>query len=1780
MLRPLIKKLIYVSFTVSLIVGTQAGRAQDTEIYFSGGDTANASANVIRPNVLFILDTSGSMASTLSGDPDGRDRIVVLREAMAEILANLQNVNVGLMRFTYNDGGPVLFPITYLEETLDNVVGAEINDDATAEFEYSRVASEDADEDILATSADYGTVTTNNTSGFTISKTAAVAAGFTPGPDVDLDLRITSNNADAEEDTDDPTNNMSGSSFGTGSSVLKVDPDNFVGLRYVLSPGDIPVCTEIADANLRLRTADDDSGSQEIAVYGQDSDSTAVFTEVHQGLTSRPDTSARVIWDPPAFDDDEWYDLDDGHYETGTRLEDVIEEIVMRGCSAVGANDGTWDGQSIVLFMEQHAGSNDRDFWSRNGSRWRAPRLYITYGTAGTPVAAQAATEKLIAVRFEDIDIPQGADVTRANLQFLPSTDATGTNTWRIYAEDVDTSPAFSDTDFHLSGRYAANLTTNYAEWTVPNWTENSSVETTDTNSSNTLADVLTEVTSRTNWCGGNDITFFIEAQNDDALRYADSLELQSDAFILEYGYESDVTDGCYQADTSKQLELSQDDAQQDGTNALADVNESTLPLASQTIGLRFSDVQVPPDATIISADITFTSASATTGSTDVTITGELPSDGDADQFQYALDNITDRLTDTTPTTSVTWSLPASLAADETFATPAAFKNIIQAMVNDNDWGVGQAMAFIFQPVTDGTHAVFARDGDATKAADLNITYESEGITVTKTARERMIELVEQLPASDHTPLLDILYEAAHYWRGESIVFGKNRWGDNDSALSHPGSYCSDNGDGTYDCNGATIDADTNEFGVDYESGCDPDNESQWESNDCDNTYIKGSPSYITPFSTASTCQKNYQILLTDGSMYDTDGEVATEIASEYSLGTCLANNSTFKSVDDDSLTYDNSGDHVQLCAVDLVKFMNETDQIDDTVLNNDQTVQTSTVAFDLSGSGAQYMKDIANLGGGTFYEANSATDLINIFASFLSDVRNVPTSFVAPSLATNAFNRLLSRDEVYFGLFTPELDEAWVGNVKKYNICVDSADFGGCTVGEIIDDTGNSAINAVTDRFDDDARSIWTDSSIMDGGETVVGGAGAEITSYFGTGGTTIYTEKGGNSATGTQAAFDTSLGTAGYVYTESTATSDDWAADDLQAIRANVCNPAPPTPVDLSHADAADCEDRMKWLLGKKTVTDPESDVGVDQRWTVNDVLHSSPVVITYGGADTTVPADNEIDVFYDKLLYGTNDGALHMVNGVDGTEDWRFIPHEMMTQQRDMFDNPEGDHLFGLDMTPVLRVFDRNGNGIIERPDSDGNDDTAIVYQAMRRGGKSVYALNVSAELSSATQSITPRFLWRIEGGTTGFERLSQTWSRPEHAIIRVRIDDTTLANKSVLIFGGGYDENLDASGNFGTAATSGNDNNGNAIYIVDAVDGTLLLSIAGEKIGAADCADTSACPMIKVANMKHSIPSRVTLQDSNRDGIMDRVYVGDTGGQVWRVDLGNDILAAGGIKTAGDCQSLSGCEKTVVGRLASISNSSNTADYRRFFEAPAVVQVVDTEFADGIGTEYDYVLMGTGYRSHPLDEDVSDRFYAFRDVHIDGMEAQTGTNLAADYPKEGASSGGEGVPIGHSVTNELINVTSQTLQDAVDDSVAVEDALGWYFDFDESNTVSGVNQEPGEKVLSSPIAVAGTVFFTTYLPRGEASADVCVGTEIGAGRAYNFNILTTKATKDWDDSGDPITGRAKALGGGIPSDIVPVFTKEGVVGIVGVEGGVSQLGELSGLPRFKTYWYEES
>src|SRR5690606_3299910 len=92
-----------------------------------------------------------------------------------------------------------------------------------------------------------------------------------------------------------------------------------------------------------------------------------------------------------------------------------------------------------------------------------------------------------------------------------------------------------------------------------------------------------------------------------------------------------------------------------------------------------------------------------------------------------------------------------------------------------------------------------------------------------------------------------------------------------------------------------------------------------------------------------------------------------------------------------------------------------------------------------------------------------------------------------------------------------------------------------------------------------------------------------------------------------------------------------------------------------------------------------------------------------------------------------------------------------------------------------------------------------------------GKHYYALDV-------TNPASPKMKWQISKGDIGFEKLGQTWSTP--TLTKV---PTSSGVVPALIFGGGYSPD-DHDGP--TLQRSEGDSEGNAVYIVNAEDGTLL------------------------------------------------------------------------------------------------------------------------------------------------------------------------------------------------------------------------------------------------------------------------------------------------------------------------------------------------------------------
>lgn len=445
------------------------------------------------------------------------------------------------------------------------------------------------------------------------------------------------------------------------------------------------------------------------------------------------------------------------------------------------------------------------------------------------------------------------------------------------------------------------------------------------------------------------------------------------------------------------------------------------------------------------------------------------------------------------------------------------------------------------------------------------------------------------------------------------------------------------------------------------------------------------------------------------------------------------------------------------------------------------------------------------------------------------------------------------------------------------------------------------------------------------------------------------------------------------------------------------------------------------------------------------MGDPLHSRPLVLNYGPQ-----SGNPTDAPDLRILFGTNAGFLHMFKDMGSTidESWAAIPYEFMANQKALRLNAESaEHIYGVDSSPVALIKDANRNGVLKSSESD----FVWVFTGLRSGGKAYYAFNVSSP-------DTPTLKWRLNSLTTGFGELGLTWSVPEVAFVPGVSDP-------VLIFAGGYDVNKSVLG-LGTS-----DSMGRGIYIVNADTGALIFS--------ATPAATSTSNL-RVTGMTDSMPGSVATLDSDGDGKVDRIYVGDTGGNIWRMDL-------------------PGTNKSdwSVFKFASLGSDVTQADDRRFFTQPIVVRTINkqvTRTVVGGNVVYSYqdrpfdaVLIGSGDRNRPSSEaTVRNGYFMLRDYDVVPRTA----NAQARSPI---------------LITDLYDVTSDPLsaQTNTDGILAtkagITTAKGW---------VNWLN-EPGEKSMGAGVVLQGKLYFTSFLPQVQ-SFQQCTIQSIGAARQYMVDM----------------------------------------------------------------------
>lgn len=623
---------------------------------------------------------------------------------------------------------------------------------------------------------------------------------------------------------------------------------------------------------------------------------------------------------------------------------------------------------------------------------------------------------------------------------------------------------------------------------------------------------------------------------------------------------------------------------------------------------------------------------------------------------------------------------------------------------------------------------------------------------------------------------------------------------------------------------------------------------------------------------------------------------------------------------------------------------------------------------------------------------------LISEFEDLFVRVASEDSVFASTSLpvATNAQGTYLN--QVYVGMFRPDAKfrPRWVGNMRQYQIGVLN---NALTLLDANDKRATSGgLFAAT------AKSFWTESSVFFD-QNPMGTPASRSDSPDG-----AVTEKGGAAQMLRQANLHKSSGRKVYTLPLSPASNAALSATPFDAANTGLAAdlvawargennvPADSTTLDAEIFNGAYSDD------GNLTAK-PLGSSGARHSMH-GDVLHSTPMALNYGGKDVVV-------------YYGTNDGHFHAIDGRKsgtgaGSELWSFVAPEHYALQSRLRAG-----------TPRLQIPENDTEGKLitpkdgEKPKSYGMDGPigsytqyntsgvlteAIIYPTMRRGGRTVYALDV-------TNKTAPKFKWKITGGSGDYTKLAQTWSMPRTIPL-----DKTATPELLTVLGGGYDPAEDGN-------TSGDI--GNAVFIINGRTGALIKRI-----------DTD-----------YSVPSDVTLVDTDRDGRPDRLYVADVRGNLYRIT----------VPATGDLVSSTTWGAVTATKIAVLEG--------RVFYRPDVVMTKD----------YAAIMVGTGDREKPLLKVTSDRFFLIKDPLLTPIT--TALSLT-DLTKIAAVNNSSMVPV---PTGETVSANGCYIQLATN----------------------------GEKVINAPLTVSGVTYFGTNRPAPE-STNACVG-DLGQAFAYQFPLF---------------------------------------------------------------------
>lgn len=566
-----------------------------------------------------------------------------------------------------------------------------------------------------------------------------------------VEVRVSAGANDAEQ-------RQSNGSMSLDSTDLELitDPDiangtQIAGIRF--TDVAIPQGATITNAYVVFQVNQASSEPTSLTFRGESKNNAAVFTTATRDISKRAKTTAVVNWNNvPA-----WTTV--GATVQTPNLAGIIQEIVNRG--------GWSSGNSLAIIIN---GTGRRVATPFEGGSTGAPLLHVEYTSSGstptpppptsppptatatppgptsTPVStdqgsvvdvrvsagANDAEQRVndgymylgstdlelvtdpditnglqsVGLRFNVVDIPQGATITNAYLEFQVDETSSENTSLVFRGHAADNSEAFTNAAYNISNRPKTSASVSWNNISAWN-TVGAKVQ------SPNLVSVIQEIVNRGSWASGNSLSIII---NGSGRRVSTAFEAGSpSAPLLHVVYLPLIATNTpippatatptpppdtYVVDV--RVNAAAHDAEERVSDGFVYLDSSDLELLTdpgitngvQSVGMRFTGVNIPYGATITNAYLEFQVDEATNENTSMVFYGQ--DTDNAGAFITAAYNITGR---TKTSASVNWNnVPAWNTVGDRAQSPN-LASVIQEIVDRGGWSSGNSMVII----VDGT---------------------------------------------------------------------------------------------------------------------------------------------------------------------------------------------------------------------------------------------------------------------------------------------------------------------------------------------------------------------------------------------------------------------------------------------------------------------------------------------------------------------------------------------------------------------------------------------------------------------------------------------------------------------------------------------------------------------------------------------------------------------------------------------------------------------------------------------------------------------------------------------------------------------------------------------------------------------------------------------------------------------------------------------------------------------------------------------------------------------